>query len=232
MRSYHQYCPVARTAAILGERWNPLILRELLDGATGFNEIQRGLPGINRTLLLSRLRELERLTLVEHQIGTAGQASHYQLTAAGHSLGRVIQAMGTWGAQWMFGEPEPDELDPHLLLWWIRRRINHDRLPQHRVVVLFDLNAVDRRLRYWLVLDRGEASICPQDPGFEVEVVVSADFDALYRVYAGQLSLADALRAGRVLLTGRRDLVKAFPAWMAWSPAAAAVRRYADATSR
>ena len=57
---YHQFCPVSKAAEILGERWNILILRELLCGSRRFNDIQRGLGGISPSLLTRRLKELEK----------------------------------------------------------------------------------------------------------------------------------------------------------------------------
>src|SRR5262245_32869390 len=60
MRSYAQYCPVAKASEILGDRWTLLIVREMLGGASGFNELQRGLPGISRSVLTDRMRALER----------------------------------------------------------------------------------------------------------------------------------------------------------------------------
>ena len=65
MRSYGQYCPIARAAEILAMRWTPLILRNLLLGSTTFNQIADGAPGIPRSLLASRLRELERVAFEE-----------------------------------------------------------------------------------------------------------------------------------------------------------------------
>ena len=59
MQKYNQYCPVARSSEILADRWTPLIVRELVLGSHRFNEIERGLPGISRSLLVSRLRHLE-----------------------------------------------------------------------------------------------------------------------------------------------------------------------------
>ena len=59
-RDYGQYCPVALGSEVLADRWTPLILREMVLGSTRFNDIERGLPGISRSLLVQRLRHLER----------------------------------------------------------------------------------------------------------------------------------------------------------------------------
>ena len=67
MRSYAQYCPVAKASEVLGDRWTLLIVREMLGGASGFNELQRGLPGISRSVLTDRLRALERTEIVERR---------------------------------------------------------------------------------------------------------------------------------------------------------------------
>src|SRR5687768_7880604 len=167
MFRYRQYCPVARAAEIVAERWTPLILRELLTGSTRFNELERGLPGISRSLLSSRLRALEAAGIVSRSVGRGRNTTEYALTEAGTQLQQVIERLGRWGSRWAFGEPRPDELDPVLLLWKMRRRIHHDRLPAGRVVVEFELTA-RRTTRLWLVLKRGEASVCLKPPGFDV----------------------------------------------------------------
>ena len=69
MRSYAQYCPVAKATEILGDRWTVLIVREMLGGASGFNELQRGLPGISRSVLADRMRTLERAEVIERRTG-------------------------------------------------------------------------------------------------------------------------------------------------------------------
>jgi DNA-binding HxlR family transcriptional regulator len=68
MAEYRQYCPVARAAEIVADRWTLLILREPLAGSRHFNEIHRGLPGISRSLLVSRLRHLEDGAVVERRV--------------------------------------------------------------------------------------------------------------------------------------------------------------------
>lgn len=65
MQPYGQYCPVARAAELLGDRWTLLIVRELLFGPRRFTEIERGLPGISRSVLAQRLRRLQHDRIIE-----------------------------------------------------------------------------------------------------------------------------------------------------------------------
>ena len=129
MRSYAQYCPVAKASEILGDRWTLLIVREMLGGASGFNELQRGLPGISRSVLADRMRALERAEVIERRTGPKGRTLEYRLTPAGRDLQPVVQAIGEWGATWSFTEPRPEELDPDLLIVWMARHVDHLRLP-------------------------------------------------------------------------------------------------------
>ena len=224
MRLYGQYCPVARAAEILGDRWTVLILRELLAGIGHFNELERGLPGVSRSLLAERLDRLARTGVLERRAVGRGKGVEYRLTPAGRALQPVIDAMGGWGARFAFGEPRPSELDPIVLLWWMRRRVAFDRLPRERLVVGFDFPGA-RPPRSWLVLRSfGEASICLKHPGFEEDVVATADIAAFYRVWLGRETLAAALRRGAVRLDGTPADLRGFPHWFTWSPMAGAVR--------
>jgi DNA-binding HxlR family transcriptional regulator len=223
MYLYGQYCPVARASEILADRWTPLIVRELLAGIRHFNDLDRGLPGISRGLLVERLRRLERTGIVERRPVPAGRAAEYHLTRAGRELQRVIDVLGGWGARWAFGDPRRAELDPLVLLWWMRRRVHRHRLPPRRVVIEFDFRG-GRTGRYWLVLKRTDVSVCLQHPGFDVDLRVLADIEGFYRVWLGRITLGEATRQGLVRLDGMPGVVRAFPGWFAWSPMADAVR--------
>lgn len=223
MDSYGQYCPIAKAAEIFADRWTPLIIREMLYGVCHFNVLARGLPGIPRSLLTQRLRRLEQAGVIERQVASNGRATEYHLTQAGRQLEAVVDVLGTWGAQWAFGEPEPDELDPLLLLWYMRRRVNFHLLQPHRIVVQFDFRG-ERTGSYWLVMEPTDVSLCVQHPGFDIDLLVTADIAALYRAWFGRLTFAEALRAGLVELDGTTPLVRAFPGWFALSPFASVVR--------
>jgi DNA-binding HxlR family transcriptional regulator len=223
MYLYGQYCPVARASEILADRWTPLIVRELLAGIHHFNDLDRGLPGISRALLVERLRRLERTGIVERRPGSGGRVAEYHLTRAGRQLQRVIDVLGGWGARWAFGDPRRTELDPVVLLWWMRRRVHRHRLPPGRRVIQFDFRG-GRTGSYWLVLKRADVSVCLQHPGFDVDLQVTADIDGFYQVWLGRITLGEALRQGLVRLDGMPAVTRAFPHWFAWSPMADAVR--------
>jgi DNA-binding HxlR family transcriptional regulator len=221
MREYAQYCPVALASAVLADRWMPLIVRELVLGSRRFNDIDRGLPGISRTLLKQRLAHLERKGVLDRVPVARGH--EYQLTAAGRDLETVIMAIGEWAVRWMFTEPEPREVDPVTLTWWMSRRIDQQELPGQRVNIEFDYRG-DDPTRIWLVLDQREASVCTEHPGFVSDVVVTTEPVALMRVFSGIVTLAQATADGSVVLTGPPHLLRALPTWFLWSPFAPAVR--------
>ena len=223
MQKYEQYCPVARAAEILAERWTPLIVRELIAGSHRFNEIERGLPGISRSLLSSRLRQLEEAGVIERVIRAPSGLREYHLSEAGWELKVVIEALGAWGVRWAFGDPQPEELDGGLLVWKIHQRINRELLPERRTVVEFDFTG-SRAKRVWLLLERREVSVCVAPPGFDADLVVRADLALFYRVWLGQIEYGAALRCGALTVEGPATLATQLPRWFMWSPMARFVR--------
>jgi len=223
MTTYGQYCPVAKAAEIFADRWTPLIVRELVLGSRHYNAIHRGLPGISRSLLAQRLRRLESTGLVQRRVAGKRRSVEYRLTVAGLELQQVIEALGEWGARWAFTDPRPDEMDPQLLLWWIRRSIHRELLPAGRTVVQFDIRGAKRETA-WLVMEPSDVSLCLQHPGFDVDLLVTADIATLYRVWFGWIPISRALEEGGIQLDGPATLVRAFPRWLKFSHFAPVVR--------
>lgn len=208
MRSYGQFCPVAVACDVLTERWTPLVVRELLCGSHRFNDLRRGLPLMSPTLLSKRLRTLERAGIVERR------GPDYFLTDAGEELRGIIESIGQWGHRWGRGSLDPDRLSASLLLWDIHRRVVPEHLPDRRVVVHFHLGgSIDKKSRFWLVLDGEDVDLCLSDPGFEVDLYVKCHVLTLVRFWLGHTELHDLVRAGELVLEGPRQLVRAFPSW-------------------
>jgi len=221
MKGYGQFCPVAKAAEVFAERWTPLVLRELACGSSRFSDLRRGVPLMSRTLLAQRLRQLEDAGIVRSTAKSKGRGREYFLTPAGEELRPLIDGLGEWGQRWARSQVSADDLDPGLLMWDIHRRLNVERLPAHRVVVLFDFRGVPKAWRavrcFWLILQRSEVDLCLKDPGFEVDLVVDADLAALTKVWLGDVRLGDAMRSGLVRLAGPTALLRAFPGWLALS---------------
>lgn len=224
MYKYGQYCPVAHAVEILGDRWTLLIVRDLLTGTRHFNALARGLPGISKAILADRLRRLQEAGVVEkRRVSTGRRTTQYHLTSAGEDTRAIVYALLSWGAKWSFGPPDPEELDPILLMWWMRGRVYTDRLPEGRLVVEFNFYGAEEGC-YWLLLTRKDVSVCLKHPGFEVDVVVTADLSSLFEVWLGRLSYSEALNTNRLSVEALPALARDFPNWFAWSPAAEGVR--------
>lgn len=214
-RGYGQYCPITRAVEVLGERWSLLILRDMILGATRFNDIARGNPGLSRSLLSKRLRQLEAAGIVDHI------DDQYLLTAAGKDLEALVMGLGEWGARWQFGDPRDEELDPELLMWWAHERLDVSSLPDRRLV--FEFHFVDQRRHFWIVCDDRGPSVCTYDPGFEVDVKVVTELSTMYQVWLGRLDLRTAVRDGRVTLHGSPPMVRRMPDVLQLSPLAPVV---------
>ena len=206
-------------------------MRELVLGTHRFNEIERGLPGISRSLLSSRLRDLEDSGVVERLPRAQSTMTEYRLSEGGRDLKAVIEALGAWGVRWAFGDPRPEELDAGLLVWKIHQRINRELLPETRTVVEFDFTG-PRGRRVWLLLERRDVSVCVTPPGFDSDLIVRADLASFYRVWLGHVEYEAAIRCGSVVVEGLPALAKQLPRWFMWSPMARFVRERAQAVAQ
>ena len=213
-KGYGQYCPMSRTLGMLGERWSLLIVRDLLSGTTRFNELARGLPGLSRGLLAKRLRQLEVAGVVE-RLGPLSAHRGGTGTRAGR---RCAQHMG--GAMDL-SDPEPDELDASVLVWWMHTRLDTSDLPGQRHV--FHIQFTDDPRQFWIVIESGDPSVCLTDPGFEVDVVITSDVGSLFQVWLGGLPLKEATRSGRVRFSGPAALTRRMPRVFQLSPLAPVV---------
>ena len=213
MGTYRQYCPIARASEILAERWNPLIVRNLMFGADTFSAIADGVPTMSRSMLIKRLDELERAGVIESRPKPDGRGHLYELTEAGADLAGVLDGLAAWGEHWV--EVTPDRSDPGFVLWaWCQVQLDRSALPADRVVVAFTFP--DERpgnRRFWLLVEHGDAEVCYSDPGGEPDLIVEARSLAFVDWHRGERSWQDVLRSGDVQLTGPTWLRRSFPMW-------------------
>ena len=202
MAEHEPYCPVNLTTEVLGDRWTPLIVRELILGSTRFNDLVRALPGISRTLLSKRLRHLERNGVLEAWPSPTGRGSEYHLTPRGGSPECVIDAYGRWAIEWLYEEMEAHEIPPTPPTWWMHRRVDPLRFPPRRTLLEFRFRRPVQTI--WPLLEREVADVCVQHPGGEVDVVATATASTFGQVFRGRRRWHEAVATGTSTSRGPR----------------------------
>lgn len=215
MRGYGQFCPLARAAEILCERWTLLIVRELLYGSERFNAIHRGVPLISRTVLSERLATLRAAGVVSR-----GREGGYRLTESGWALLPIVMSLARWGDEWIQDEFRREHLDVGLLMWDMRRNLRIDALPRrHGVIALTFTDAPKGKRRWGLVIEPGSVALCLNDPGFEPDLWLTMDVRTLTEAWVGHRDLRRALERGDIRTHGDRELARSLPRWLPGSPA-------------
>ena len=208
MKTYGQYCPIARASELLAERWTPILVRNLLAGCRTFGELIAGAPGISRALLAQRLELLEQEGIVRKETVGAGRGRcFYAVTEKGRELKSVTDALGRWGARWL--EVEPQHADPVYVLWATSRLVDPARIPSRGLIVRFELRDCPGK-NFWLVIRRPRAEVCTSYPGQEEDVRVTSDSRTIALWHLRRLTLEEATRSNRLRIEGPHGHVKAF----------------------
>jgi DNA-binding HxlR family transcriptional regulator len=217
MKGYNQFCPIAKGAEVFNERWTPLIIREMLCGSKRFNELKRGNPMMSPSLLSQRLKFLEQAGVIEKRI-RKGESSEYFLTQAGKDLGDVVSRLGLWGLKWARSRLTPEDYDPQLLMWDMRRRIDVSGFPEGRVVISFMFQDMPSSKRaFWLIVDRGDVDLCVKYPGFDVDLAFMTTSKVMADIWMGHITVKKALRDKSLTINGLAELRRGIDDWFSYS---------------
>lgn len=221
MKSYGQFCPVAKAAELFCARWTPLIVRDLALGATRFSELRRGVPLASPTILSRRLAQLEAEGVIERRRAADGGRWTYHLTKAGHDFVPVVLALGTWGQRWSRRALAEHEVDLGLLLWAVERSAHADAFGAGRSVVEVTFTDLPRhKRRWWFLNEAGRTELCLDPPGQETDLHLSVRLTDMILIWRGDLPLPRALADGRLEAHGSRSAERALPGWLGLSPLA------------
>jgi DNA-binding HxlR family transcriptional regulator len=216
MKGYGQFCPIAKAAEIVAEKWSIIIIREILAGSRTFNALRKGIPLISPTLLSRRLVELEDAHIIKKlETGKRKPKYHYLPDSAAIDLGPILMQLGDWGNKWAVSDLRKEDYDPRLLMWDISRGIEHSEFDdQNKYVVRFDFQGTPRGIsRWWLVISREEVDVCLKDPGHEVNLYVKSHIKLMTEVWMGWVDLPKARRDGLIQFDGLNSDVKNFSKW-------------------
>ncbi|MFD3704361.1 winged helix-turn-helix transcriptional regulator [Nocardia sp. NPDC058658] len=204
-RSYNQYCGLAVALDLLGERWSLLLLRNLLLGPQRFKDLLDGLPGIGTGLLTDRLKQLETAGVITRvTLPPPAASTVYQLTADGEELRPVLVGLAHWGLA-RLGEPTDQQfISPDLLALGLQARFDPDAARAANGVYALHIG----EHAYRVDIDGGNIRVratTSESP----RVSIVTDTSTLVGINSGTLSLADALGAGKLTVTGEAEAVPA-----------------------
>ncbi|WP_210571780.1 winged helix-turn-helix transcriptional regulator [Streptomyces sp. GESEQ-4] len=200
-RSYDQYCSAARALDLVGDRWTLLIVRELLAGPRRYTDLHADLPGVSTDVLASRLKDMERDGLTtRRRLPPPGAAYVYELTGRGRELLPVLQALGTWG-QAELGERRPtDAVRAHWFALPLLRSLEGQGVVEVRL----------EEGEFHVYVGAEEGPVYGEGPApVEPDARMVLDAGTWEAVGRGESSLADAVRDGRITVTGEGTLAKA-----------------------
>lgn len=130
---YAQFCPLARAAEVLGERWTLLVVRELLVGPQRFSDLRRRLPGVSSSVLAERLERLERRAIVRRaQLPPPAASAVYELDEAGRALLPVVAELLRWGSRWLLPAVPGDHFEPDWVVIALRAFAQASPTPARR----------------------------------------------------------------------------------------------------
>lgn len=209
MRSYRQYCSMARALDLVGDRWTLLIVRELLtQGPCRFSDLRRGLPGIASNLLADRLREMESAALItRHDEPPPVAATLISLTDRGQDLCGVVRELTRWGAPLMIDPPQDDAFRMH----WFSLPLRHlcrDGAPAEppTTVRLGDLqDGCD------IIAGNGHIDVRPCATKRHPDATITAPPEVLVALFTGQLTIQAATTKGLVLDGSTTALERVLP---------------------
>ena len=214
MMSYNQFCPIALAMEVLGEKWTLLIVRELLLGSSRFNQFQRGLPSISPTLLTKRLNAMEAqgLVLRKHIPGQRGY--EYFPTEACKELFPVVEQIGIWGMHWARHQMTVEDIDLELLMLYLERSIQTDKLIGRETVIRFNFTDVQDYPNWWIVVSGDNVDVCVHDPGKEVDVYFNVGVRVMCELWMGDVSYKKAIADGKLKLVGPKALTRNVERWL------------------
>jgi DNA-binding HxlR family transcriptional regulator len=208
MKTYGQFCSVAKALDVIGDRWTLLILRELLlQGPCRYTDLAHGLPGIASNLLADRLRMLEEQGLIERETAPPPiAATLFHLTDRGRATEPVVAALARWGVDYV---EQPMSSDDQFRPYWFPHSVSAFLRDRPRGTSPATIQLITP-IGSWFI-EVSEVGIDVRDGTADApDLVVEGHPQLILRMLGGSCSLDEAIGEG-LSLSGDPALLGSFP---------------------
>jgi DNA-binding HxlR family transcriptional regulator/putative sterol carrier protein len=199
MRSYEQYCPLARALDVVGDRWTLLVLRELFLSSKRFTDIEQRLPGIAPNLLSGRLKDLEGAGLVtRRRLDPPAASTVYELTERGRSLESAMLELTRWGVQFLGAYSGNEAFN----IEWLVPVLDEaaDREAARGVWETYEFRVESSRM--WARIADGDVSVHAGAPDEPADFVVETDLQTFVGLGFQTVTPEEAIESGRMRVSG------------------------------
>jgi DNA-binding HxlR family transcriptional regulator len=200
-RSYAQLCGIATALDVIGDRWTPLVVRDLLLGPLRFGDLAEGLPGIGTNTLTDRLKHLEAAEVVHRRLlPLPDRGTVYELTDLGRELEPILMALGRWGTKSM-GRLPPEVTSRSR---WLAAAMLafHDESQRVARPTTWELRLTDGA---FTVRAEGKVLTVTAGPPENADLTIATEDETLHRLLTRQLNPAEAVATGAVTLDGATE---------------------------
>lgn len=202
-RNYGQYCGLASTLDVIGERWTLLIIRELLTGSCRYNELLASLPGIGTNLLADRLKYLGEMDLIRQREPADGsKVRRYELTEFGQTLREPVLALARWGLKHMGTPGAETAVRPRWGMLAVEAMIDPEVAA--RIDEEYEFRIDDEV--FHVEVRHGDVRVL-QGPATTPAFTATTDARTFVEIGAGVLSPLDAALTQRLIMAGDKDAV-------------------------
>lgn len=214
MFDYEEFCPISKTASILGEKWTIQIIREMHFGVTRFSDFMKYMPRISPTLLNTRLRTLEEHGVIFRRRIREHRGHEYLLTPAGKAMLPIILEMGKWGVSFVYDSLSENELNAERLIRDISLTIDPTALPSGDTMVRFKFTDLEEFPDWYIKVVDGKAEVCDGAPGMEVDVYFTSTLMVFTEIWMGSRNLHSAIGNGDLVVVGDPVYTRRLSQWL------------------
>jgi len=211
---FGQFCPIAKSTEIIGEKWTLLIIREILMGGHRFSQLQRGLSLISPAVLTKRLGTLVDYGLIVKKKIPGQRGYEYFPTESCKELRPILLALADWGMRWTRSNLCESDYDVNLLMLYLQRSIDPDSLIGKETTIRFHFTDLKDAPDWWLLVQGNNVDVCTIDPGKEVDIYFTTAVKTMTDVWMGEATYKQVIKAKQMTIVGPGMLTKNISSWM------------------